>query len=71
MGKRKPREKKSTDMVQFAIRMPIDLAERLQQAAEKLATDRSHLLRIILAENLHEYEDRAAKARSREKENAR
>src|SRR5579871_4426931 len=43
----------------MAFRLPIDLAQRLEAAAALLATDPSHLLRMMIAEHLPEYEERA------------
>jgi hypothetical protein len=57
-------EKKDVRTVQVNVRIPVDLAERLEKAADMLATDRSHLLRIMIAEKLPEYEERGRRARS-------
>lgn len=54
------------EMTQFSIRAPTELVNRLESTAKKLATDRAHLLRIILAEKLHEYEERARQADRKE-----
>jgi predicted DNA-binding protein len=56
-------KKKSDKTRQINVRMPTDLADRLDKAAEMLATDSSHLLRMILVEKLPEYEDRGRRAR--------
>jgi len=40
--------------------MPLELADRLENAAQMLATDPSHLLRMISVEKLREYEERGA-----------
>ncbi len=47
----------------MAFRLPIDLAQRLEAAAALLATDPSHLLRMMIAEHLPEYEERAKRTR--------
>ncbi len=59
VAKKKPEGKTK----QLNVRVPIDLADRLEDAARLLATDASHLLRLILVENLPAYEDRGRKAR--------
>ncbi len=64
MAKKKPEGKTK----QLNVRVPLDIADRLEAAAESLATDPSHLLRIILAEKLPEYEERGRKARGRRDE---
>lgn len=46
---------------QLAFRLPTDLADRLEAAANLLATDPSHLLRMMIAEYLPVYEERATK----------
>jgi metal-responsive CopG/Arc/MetJ family transcriptional regulator len=51
---------------QLNVRVPVDLADRIDETAVLLATDRSHLLRIIIAEKLHEYEERARLAKKKE-----
>jgi predicted DNA-binding protein len=56
-------KKKNGKTRQINVRMPMDLADRLDKAAAMLATDPSHLLRMILAEKLPEYEDRGRRAR--------
>jgi len=53
---------------QLNVRVPIDLATRLETAAKMLATDGSHLLRMMIAEKLPEYERRARAARGQEPE---
>jgi hypothetical protein len=53
-------------MVQFSVRIPADLNAELEETAHLLATDRSHLIRIILAENLRTYRARARAARGLE-----
>jgi hypothetical protein len=63
-------KKKSGKTRQINVRMPTDLADRLDKAAEMLATDLSHLLRMILAEKLPEYEDRGRRARGVAQEGA-
>jgi len=57
--------KKSQGTRQLNVRVPVDLADRLEHAAEMLATDVSHLLRMMLVEKLPEYEERGRKARSK------
>lgn len=47
---------------QLNVRLPEDLAERLDRTAKMLATDISHLVRMILAEKLGEYETRGRRA---------
>lgn len=59
---RKP-SKRELKTRQVNVRFPEDLAARLDKAAEMLATDPSHLLRMIVAEKLPEYEDRGRRAR--------
>jgi hypothetical protein len=59
-------KKKATKTRQINVRFPEDLARRLEAAAEMLATDASHLLRIIVVEKLPEYEERGRRARGRE-----
>jgi hypothetical protein len=56
-------KKKPGKTRQINVRMPVDLAARLDKAAEMLATDASHLLRLIVVEKLPEYEERARRAR--------
>lgn len=51
------------EMVQKSFRMPKSLVARLSEAAVSLSTDASHLLRMILAEKLREYEERGRVAR--------
>jgi predicted DNA-binding protein len=51
---------------QLNVRVPLDLAQRLDEAAKMLATDGSHLLRMMIAEKLPEYERRARVARGLE-----
>ena len=63
-------KKKSGKTRQINVRMPMDLADRLDKAAEMLATDPSHLLRMILVEKLPEYEDRGRRARGLAPEDA-
>jgi hypothetical protein len=58
VGKKKPGKTR-----QINVRVPIDLADRLEKTADMLATDASHLLRLILVEKLPEYEERARRAR--------
>jgi hypothetical protein len=60
LAKKKAGAKKTR---QVTVRVPIDLADRLDKAAEMLATDASHLLRMILVEKLPEYEERGRRAR--------
>lgn len=48
---------------QINVRVPVDIADRLEQAAVMLATDASHLLRLLLVEKLPEYEERGRRAR--------
>ena len=60
--------KKDSKTRQINVRMPTDLAERLDKAADMLATDPSHLLRMIIVEKLPEYEERGCKARGIEAE---
>jgi hypothetical protein len=55
--------KKKDAARQIAFRLPGDLADRLDKTARMLATDVSHLLRIMIAEKLPEYEARAKRAR--------
>jgi hypothetical protein len=55
--------KKKNTARQIAFRLPGDLAERLEKTAKMLATDVSHLLRIMIVEKLPEYEARAKRAR--------
>jgi hypothetical protein len=52
---------------QLNVRVPTDLADRLEKTAEMLATDASHLLRLMLVEKLPEYEERARRARGLDK----
>jgi len=58
-------KKSSQGTRQLNVRVPIDLADRLDKAADMLATDVSHLLRMILVEKLPEYEERGRKARGK------
>ena len=44
---------------QINFRAPPDLAERLEAVAEALGLDVSNLVRMVLKENLREYERRA------------
>ena len=55
--------KKQTKTRQINVRVPEDLADRLDAAADLLATDASHLLRLMLVECLPAYEERGRKAR--------
>jgi hypothetical protein len=48
--------------VQFNVRVPVRHAERLDRTARSLGTDRSHLIRMMIAEQLPVYEERARKA---------
>jgi hypothetical protein len=57
------RKKKTEKTKQFNVRMPVDLIARLEKAADMLATDASHLMRMILVEKLPEYEERGRRAR--------
>src|SRR5262245_52656024 len=59
VAKKKPGSKTR----QINVRVPVDLADRLDAAAAMLATDASHLLRMILVEKLPEYEERGRRAR--------
>jgi hypothetical protein len=61
VAKKKPGKTK-----QINVRVPLDLAERLDKAAEMLATDASHLLRMMLVEQLPQYEERGRRARGLE-----
>ena len=56
------RKQKSRD-TQLNVRIPRELAERLETTAEVLGTNRSNLTRMILCEKLHEYEERARQCR--------
>jgi hypothetical protein len=58
-------KKRDTDKetIQFNIRMPKALVARLDSAADALGTDRSHLLRMVLAEALPGLEERARRVR--------
>ncbi len=47
---------------QMAVRMPEPLAQRIETAAGHLGTDSSHLIRMVVAEHLGEYEQRAERA---------
>jgi hypothetical protein len=58
VAKKKPGKTK-----QLNVRVPQDLADRLEKAADMLATDPSHLLRLMIVEKLPEYEERGRKAR--------
>jgi hypothetical protein len=60
VAKKKPAGKRTR---QINVRMPVDLADRLEKAAEMLASDASHLLRLIVVEKLPEYEERGRRAR--------
>lgn len=51
---------------QLNVRVPSDLYDRLEEAAVMLATDSSHLLRMMIAEKLPEYEERGRRARGLE-----
>jgi hypothetical protein len=57
------RKKPETKTRQLNVRVPVDIADRLEAAATMLATDASHLLRLILVEKLPEYEERGRRAR--------
>ena len=60
----KPVAKKKPDKTkQLNVRVPMDLADRLEKAADMLATDASHLLRLMIVEKLPEYEERGRRAR--------
>jgi hypothetical protein len=48
---------------ELSFSLPADLASRLDKAAGMLATDVSHLLRMMIAEKLPEYEQRGRTAR--------
>jgi hypothetical protein len=52
----------SEPTVQVNVRVPVRHAERLDRAARALGTDRSHLIRMMIAEQLPVYEERARKA---------
>jgi hypothetical protein len=56
-------KKKPVKTRQINVRVPVDLADRLDRAAAMLATDASHLLRMVLVEKLPEYEQRGRRAR--------
>jgi hypothetical protein len=62
MADRKQNKPKVGGTVQFNVRVPRPLVARLDKAAEALGTDRSHLMRMILAEQLPVYEERARRA---------
>lgn len=47
---------------QVAIRLPLDVIKRIDEAGERLGLDRSNLIRLIIIEKLPEYECRARKA---------
>jgi hypothetical protein len=59
---KKPDEDKGEKTVQVNVRIPMSFVARLENAAEKLGIDRSNLLRIMIAEKLPEYEERARRA---------
>jgi hypothetical protein len=47
----------------FNIRFPAELLDRLSECARELGLDVSSLVRLVLNEQLHLYEDRARQAR--------
>jgi predicted HicB family RNase H-like nuclease len=49
---------------QFNFRAPTELQERLEATALALGLDISALVRLVLMENLHTYEQRAEEVRS-------
>jgi hypothetical protein len=63
-----PRKRKVVKTRQLNVRFPVDLVARLDRAAEMLATDTSNLLRMIVVENLPNYEERGRRARGQEGE---
>jgi hypothetical protein len=65
MAKRKPKDEgegPAGRTLNVNVRVPEQLVGRLDRAAEMLATDRSHLIRIILAEQVGVYEERGRRA---------
>jgi hypothetical protein len=59
-----PRKKRKPGATkQLNVRVPADLAERLEDTAEALGTDLSSLIRMVLVEHLGEYEERVRRAR--------
>jgi hypothetical protein len=63
-----PKKKKPGKSKQLNVRFPLELADRLEAAADMLATDPSNLLRMIVVEHLWEYEERGRKAHGRQQE---
>jgi hypothetical protein len=61
-SKRPKKDATPPAMKQMNIRVPMALFDRLEKAAELLASDPSHLVRLILVEKLPEYEERARRA---------
>jgi len=60
MAKSKPKKAGDGDrLVQFNIRVPARLIERMDRAAEALGTDRSHLMRMMMVKYLPAYEEEA------------
>jgi hypothetical protein len=60
---KKASKKSATGSRQINVRFPVELADRIDKTAAMLATDASHLLRMLVAEMLPIYEERARKAR--------
>jgi hypothetical protein len=57
-----------TPMVQLGIRVPVDLADRLTETATGLGLDTTSLVRMIVLEHIHIYEERVARIQGRKVE---
>lgn len=61
--KRKQGEPKKV-LKQFALRLPLDVAGRVESTAETLGLDSANLLRLIVVTNLPAHEKKAERVRS-------
>ena len=57
MGKKKQTSR------QVSVRLPIDIADRLDKTADMLSIDTSALIKLLIVEGLPDYEAKARKAR--------
>lgn len=57
---------KGSVMKQIAFRAPVDLVERVDKVSKQLGLDTSNFMRMLLVEQLSEYERRARKIREGE-----
>lgn len=63
--KRKPDDSAPKKVLkQFALRLPLDVAGRVEGTAETLGLDSANLLRLIVVTNLSAYEKKAERVRS-------